>query len=185
MPVTGPERCPECGYEPLTPFFAGQCPDCSFPFDPQTRIWRPKRPWRIYLLFANAILFLPWLFRFLQVVLIYHSWPSTPVTVGAAMSIILVIWAWPRLRVLLSDGHRYAATTPTELRARTPRDAYAAPWSDIAAIEVLAGIPMVSRHSTPDRRLLDWIFDTDEEVKLFVEEVEQRVAGAKNEAPER
>ena len=65
MPVTPADRCPECGREPLVPLSPGVCPDCGFVYDEHTLVWRPRRPWRIYLLFLNTLIFLPWMFRFL------------------------------------------------------------------------------------------------------------------------
>lgn len=173
MPVSGPEKCPECGHAPLLASVLQQCPECGFAFDEQTRIWRPRRPWRIYLVFANTLIFSPWLFRFLAVTLLWGQWPSKSVVLGAVISAASLAWALPRLRVLLSEGHRYAAVTPGGVQARTPRSTYSIPWDDLAEVTVLLGVPRVKRRSTSMVCELDWIFDTDQEVREFLAAVEQ------------
>jgi hypothetical protein len=168
MPVSGPEKCPECGQAPLLPAVFRECPECGFEFDEHTRIWRPHRPWRIYLVFANTLIFSPWLFRFLAITLLWGHWPSKSVVLGALISAGSLAWALPRLRVLLSEGHRYAAVTPRGIRARTPRNAYLIPWDDVADVKVVLGVPRIKRRSTSQVCELDWIFDTDQEVKDFI-----------------
>jgi hypothetical protein len=155
---------------PLSP---GACPECGFEYDEHTRIWRPRRPWRIYLLFINTLIFLPWLFRFLAVVILLRQWPSTPVVLGALASAITLWWALPRLRVLLSEGHRFAAVTPRGIRARTPRDAYSIPWDDLEEVKILLGVPRLTRRSTSTVCELDWIFDTDQEVREFLAKIDE------------
>lgn len=174
MPVSGPDKCPECGHEPLMPLPVGCCPDCGFEYDEHTLIWRPRRPWRIYILFANTLIFSPWLFRFLQVTLLYGHWPSKSVIIGAAISLVSLAWALPRIRVLLSEGHRFAAVTPRGIQARTPRDHYLVSWGDLAEVSVLLGVPRLKRSSTESVCELDWVFDTDQEVKEFLASVEAR-----------
>jgi hypothetical protein len=149
-----------------------RCPECEFEFDEHTRIWRPRRPWRIYIVFANTLIFSPWLFRFLAEVLLWHHWPGKSVTIGAVISAGSLCWALPRLRVLLSEGHRYAAVTPGGIRARTPRNVYAISWSDLSEVTVLLGVPRIKRHSTSTVCELDWIFDTDQEVRDFLAEID-------------
>ena len=173
MPVSGPDRCPECGHAPLLPDVFQQCPECNFEFDEHTRIWRPRRPWRIYIVFANTLIFSPWLFRFLAVTLLWGYWPSKSVVLGALISAGSLAWALPRLRVLLSEGHRYAAVTPRGVQARTPRSAYSIPWNDLAEVTVLLGVPRIKRYSTSEVCELDWIFDTDQEVKDFLANIDQ------------
>ena len=173
MPAARPESCPECGHGPLVPLSPGCCPECGFEYDDQTRVWRPRRPWRIYILYANTLLFSPWLFQFLQVALLHGTWPSRPVILGAVMSLGSLLWALPRIRVLLSEGHRYAALTPRGIEARTPKNHYLVPWHDLAAVSVLVGVPRIRRRSTGGMCTLDWIFDTDEDVRTFLEQVEQ------------
>ena len=172
MPVSGPEKCPECGHGPLLPLSPGCCPECGFEYDEHTRIWRPRRPWRIYLVFANALLFSPWFFRLLQVTLRHGQWPSRSVIIGAGLSLILLLWALPRIRVLLSEGHRYAAVTPRGVQARTPKGQYVVPWEELDAVTVVLGVPLVRWRDAKSARMLDWIFDTDEEVRDFVSKVE-------------
>jgi hypothetical protein len=167
MPVTGPDKCPECGHEPLVPVSPGVCPECGFQYDEHTLIWRPKRPWRIYLLFANTLIFLPWLFRFLQVVVLLRQWPTTPVVLGALASAITLGWSLPRLRVLLSEGHRFVALTPRGIQARTPKDHYLVPWDELGEVTVLFGVPQLKRRTATTTCTLDWIFDTDREVEDF------------------
>ena len=149
-----------------------RCPECAFEFDEHTRIWRPSRPWRIYLVFANTLIFSPWLFRFLAVTLLWGHWPSKSVTLGAVISAGSLCWALPRLRVLLSEGQRYAAVTPRGIRARTPRDAYSIPWEDLAEVTVLLGVPRLKRRSISAVCELDWIFDTDQEVSDFLANID-------------
>ena len=174
MPVAGPDKCPECGHEPLMPLDSGVCPECGFEYDAPTRIWRPRRPWRIYILFANTLIFSPWLFKFFEITLLHHQWPNTSVSLGAAMSGVSLIWALPRLRVLLSDGHRYAAVTPRGVEARTPRNRHVVPWSELAEVSVLFGVPRIRRLDIDPVVELDWIFDTDKEVEEFVETIQRR-----------
>ncbi len=173
MPVSGPDKCPECGHAPLLPDVFRQCPECGFEYDRHTLIWRPRRPWRIYLPFVNTLIFSPWLFRFLAVVLLDGHWPNKSVTLGAVISAGSLAWALPRLRVLLSEGHRYAAVTPRGVQARTPRNAYSIPWDDLGKVTVLLGIPHLTRRSTSAVCELDWIFDTDQEVKGFLANIDQ------------
>ena len=155
---------------PLNP---GCCPECGFEYDEQTRIWQPRRPWRIYILFANTLLFSPWLFRLLQVTLLHGAWPSRSVILGAAMSLGSLLWALPRIRVVLSEGHRYAAITPRGIEARTPKNRYLVPWHDLVDVSVLVGIPRIRRHSRRDVCTLDWVFDSDQEVRDFLEQIEE------------
>jgi len=169
MPVSGPDRCPECGHSPLVPLDVGCCPECGFEFDRHTLIWRPNRPWRIYILFANAAIFSPWLFRFLAVTLLYHQWPGRSVIIGALLSAGSLCWALPRLRVLLSEGHRYAAITPRGVRARTPRATCTIPWDQLAEFKVLAGVPRLRQRDRREACYLEWIFDTDAEVSEFID----------------
>jgi hypothetical protein len=173
MPASGPEKCPECGQAPLMPDVFQRCPECGFEFDEYTRIWRPSRPWRIYLVFANTLLFSPWLFRFLAEVLLWQHWPTKSVVLGAVISAGSLAWALPRLRVLLSEGHRYAAVSPRGVQARTPRSAYSIPWDDLAEVTVLLGVPRLKRRSTREVCELDWIFDTDQEVSDFLANIDQ------------
>jgi len=173
MPVAGPDKCPECGHEPLLPLSPGNCPECGFEYDAHTLIWRPRRPWRIYIPFANTLIFSPWLFRFFGVVLLLRQWPSKSVILGALISAVSLIWALPRLRVLLSEGHRFAAVTPRGIQARTPRNAHLIPWNDVGEIRVLLGVPRLRRRSTAALCELDWIFDTDQEVRDFLTKIEQ------------
>jgi hypothetical protein len=173
MPQCGPERCPECGHEPLLPLSPGSCPDCGFEYDEHTLIWRPRRPWRIYIPFINTLIFSPWLFRFLAVVLLLQQWPSKSVILGAVISAASLVWALPRIRVLLSEGHRFAAVTPRGVQARTPRDAYLIPYSDLGEVTVLLGIPRLARRSTSTVCTLDWVFDSDREVSDFVAKIEE------------
>ncbi len=168
MPVSGPDRCPECGAGPLVPLPVGCCPDCGFEYDEHTRIWRPRRPWRIYLLFANTLLFSPWLYRLLEVVIRYHQWPSASVLFGGLVSAGSLAWALPRLRVVLSEGHRYAALTPRGIQARTPKNRYFIPWDDLADVSVVVGVPRLHRHSDPSVCLLEWIFESDGEIHEFL-----------------
>lgn len=171
MPKSRPDRCPECGHAPLLPVEQGRCPECAFPYDRQTVVWRPRRPWRIYLAFANTLVFSPWLFRFLEVTLLWGQWPSRSVMIGAAISGTCLLWALPRLRVVLSDGHRYAALTPRGIQARTPRDYYDISWEDMVSIKILFGIPVLHARGHSNAILLEWIFDTDREVADFIEAV--------------
>ncbi|MFQ5805703.1 MAG: hypothetical protein ACE5I3_04550 [Phycisphaerae bacterium] len=173
MPMSGPDKCPECGHEPLLPLSPGNCPECGFEYDQDTLIWRPRRPWRIYLLFVNTLIFLPWLFRFLQVVVLLRQWPTTPVVLGALASLTTLGWALPRIRVLLSEGHRYAAVTPRGIQARTPRNAYTIPWEDLGEVTVLLGVPRVKQRGRSGVCELDWIFDTDQEVRDFLAKIEE------------
>lgn len=173
MPVSGPDKCPECGQAPLVPVSPGCCPECGFEYDEHTLIWRPRRPWRIYLLFLNTLIFLPWLFRLLQVVLLYHKPPTKPVVLGALASLITLCWALPRLRVLLSEGHRFAAITPRGVQARTPRNAYLIPWAELGEVTALLGIPRLKQRGTATVATLDWIFDSDQEVRDFLAGIEE------------
>jgi|GEM_PF-1643184 len=173
MPASRADQCPECGHAPLLPVEGGTCPECGFVYDQHTLIWRPRRPWRIYIMFANTLIFSPWLFRFLAVVLLWGHWPPKSVLIGAAISGGSLCWALPRLRVLLSDGHRYAAVTPTGVQARTPRRRYALSWDDIREITVVLGIPHIVHRDSGRAILLDWIFDTDQEVREFLEAIER------------
>lgn len=168
MPVSGPDKCPECGRAPLVPLSPGQCPECGFEYDEHTLIWRPRRPWRIYVVFANVLVFSPWLFRFFEVVLLARQWPSKPVMLGAAIALVSLCWALPRIRVLLSEGHRYAAVTPRGIHARTPRDVCLIPYGDVREVSVLFGVPHIRRLSRRRACQLDWIFDSDAEVQGFI-----------------
>jgi uncharacterized protein (DUF983 family) len=172
MPVSSADRCPECGHERLLPLSPGACPECGFEYDEHTLIWRPRRPWRIYILFINTGIFLPWLARFLQVVLMYHKWPSRAVVLGALASLATLCWALPRLRVLLSEGHRFAAVTPRGVQARTPRHACLIPWAGLEKVSVRLGVPHLHQHGSRQVCELEWIFDTDDEVREFVAKVE-------------
>ena len=171
MPVAPPDRCPECGHLPLLPAEGGACPECDFPYDRRTLVWRPRRPWRIYLAFANTLVFSPWLFRFLEVTLLWGHWPSRSVLLGAVVSALSLAWALPRLRVVLSDGHRYAAITPRGVQARTPRNFYEIPWADLVSVKVLFGVPVLHSRESKNAILLEWIFDTDREVDAFLDAV--------------
>lgn len=173
MPVSGPNKCPECGHEPLLPLNPGRCPECGFEYDEHTLIWRPRRPWKIYIAFANTLVFSPWLFQFFEVVLLLRQWPSKSVMLGAAISLISLCWALPRIRVLLSEGHRFAAVTPRGIQARTPRNAYWIPLDDLRDVTVVLGVPRIKRHSSAGVCQLDWVFDTDQEVRAFLATVEQ------------
>jgi len=172
MPVCRPDRCPECGHEPLLPLSPGACPDCGFEYDEHTLIWRPRRPWRIYLLFVNTAVFLPWLAHFLAALVLLRRWPPTPIVLGALASLVTLWWAVPRLRVLLSEGHRFAAVTPRGIQARTPRGACLVPWNDLGEVTVLLGVPRIRRLSSSSICELDWIFDTDQEVAALLAAVE-------------
>jgi hypothetical protein len=183
MPVSGPDRCPECGHELLPPISPGRCPECGFEYDRHTRIWRPRRPWRIYIPFANTLVFSPWLFRFLAEALLLRQWPSKSVILGAVISAVSLAWALPRLRVVLSEGHRFAAVTPRGIQARTPRNAYLVPWRDLGEVTVLFGVPRIGRAGTSAIYQLDWIFDSDAEVRDFVATVTQ--ARQRYEPPDR
>jgi hypothetical protein len=185
MPVSSPNRCPECGHEPLLPLPSGGCPECGFEYDEHTLIWRPRRPWRIYLLFINTLIFSPWLFRFLQEALLHGYWPSKTVVLGALISACSLIWALPRIRVLLCEGHRYAAVTPFGIQARTPRNIYVIPWDDLAECRVLFGVPRLKRHSASTVCELDWIFDTDREVEAFVTEIDRAQGRYRSPKPDR
>ena len=118
-------------------------------------------------MFANTLIFSPWLFRFLAVTVLLGQWPNHSVVLGALLSAGSLTWALPRLRVLLSEGHRYAAITPRGLQARTPKNTYLIPWADLAEITIVLGVPRIKRCSTPTVCELDWIFDTDREVRDF------------------
>lgn len=91
--------------------------------------------------------------------------------IGAAISGTCLLWALPRLRVVLSDGHRYAALTPRGILARTPRAFYDIPWDELVSVMVLFGIPVVHARGNSNAVLLEWIFDTDREVADFIEAV--------------
>ena len=173
MPVSTPDRCPECGHAPLALGTQTACPQCGFPLDAATLVWRPRRPWRIYIAYAAAAIFSPWLARLLQVVLTHGRLPDITVIVGAAMSLIALSWALPRLRVLLSEGHRYAAITPAGIRARTPRGEHTVKWPDLRQVRIMLGIPIIERRSTPRPIALEWIFDHDAEAQHFVTAVQQ------------
>ncbi len=173
MPAGKPERCPECGAGPLVPLPVGCCPDCGLQYDEHTLIWRPRRPWRIYLVYVNAAVFLPWLVRFLDLLIVYHRWPDGPTTFGAAVAAASLAWALPRLRVILTEGHRYAVVGPRGVQARTPRNRYFISWAELQRVEVWLGIPRLWRRDKRQPCLLEWIFDSDSEVAAFVETVEQ------------
>ncbi len=171
MPVSGPDRCPECGAGPLVPLPVGCCSECGFEYDADTRIWRPRRSWHIYLLFANTLLFSPWLYRLLEVTIRYHQWPSASVLFGGLVSAGSLAWALPRLRVVLAEGHRYVAITPRGIQARTPKNRYFIPWDDLADVSVVLGVPRLRRRREDATCLLEWIFDSDQEVAAFVDAV--------------
>lgn len=171
MPVGQPENCPECAREIVAPLLHAVCPDCGFQYDEYTLVWRPSRPWRIYLLFANVAVCTPFVFQFLRSLLLHGRLPSNATTVGAAIGLVALLWAVPRVRVLLTEGHRFAAITPRGIQVRTTRGPRLVEWDRLRAVRVRLGVPLLVAEDWPRPYALDWVFDTDAEVAEFLRQV--------------
>ncbi len=176
MPAGPPERCPECGEIIVAPLMRAVCSECSFEYDEHTIVWRPSRPWSIYIMFANAAICVPFLFQFLQSVALYGRLPHNAVTAAAAVGIAALGWALPRLRVLLTEGYRYAAVTPLGIYAGTTRGRRIIPWAQLADVRVSFGIPIVLPVEPGRPCELDWVFDSDQEVTAFIAAVRASAA---------
>jgi hypothetical protein len=53
------------------------------------------------------------------------------------------------------------------LQARTTRGLQRIPWSDVAGLAVMFGVPILLRHEAGRECRLEWIFDSDAEVAEF------------------
>jgi hypothetical protein len=152
-------HCPECaaslapaGLEPQ------RCAECGFQYAADTVVFRPAQPWRIYAVFALALLSLPGLLSFLETVLARLQRP-TPLQIAlAGATVALLIWCGRRLRVLL-EPNRYVAITPAGIQARTPRRAAMIAWHDIREVDRTGPTPSIRRFSDESPFALEWVFD--------------------------
>lgn len=175
MLVGPPQRCPDCGREIVAPLMHAVCPDCGFEYDEHTRIWQPRNPGRLYLLLLNILICLPIVFHFLQVLLLSGQRPSNVLTIAAVIAVVGLVWAVPRLRLVLTEDRRFAAVTPRGLQARAGRGECLVGWSDFDSVRVRLGVPHVHRRGEARPIPLDWVFDSDDEVADFVQQVGQAV----------
>lgn len=149
---------------------AQRCAECGFSYAADSVVFRPARPWRIYLLFAAALAILPGLLSFLETTLARLERPTPLQTLFAAAAIILLVWCGRRLRVLL-EPNRYVAITPSGVAARTPRITARLGWHEMREITLRGSIPLIYRHANEPPVLLEWVFDPGE-VDLFRAELQ-------------
>lgn len=171
----GLKRCPECERE-LDPHNPPRCPDCGFPLLPPPILFRPRRPWSIYITFAAGLLFLPGLLRLLRDVFFAGVSPEPATVLTGLVALGALAWSVPRLRVVLVDGRRYAALTEAGIHARTPRQTLFIPWTDVERIEDRMGIPGVRARTRPATVWLEWVFDTDGQAAEFRRLAEEKRA---------
>lgn len=171
MPSSPPTICPECGRELVAPLFHAVCSDCGFEYDEHTLVWHPRHPRRLYWLIANVLVCSPVLFHFLQVLLLYRQRPSNALSVGALIALAGLLWAVPRLASFFAEGERYVAVTPRGIQARTSHESFMLEWEEFDGVRVRFGVPRVCRRSGARASALEWVFDTDQEVRAFEEAV--------------
>lgn len=179
MLLTAFDECPECGHDlrGLPP--PHRCPECGFPYDQQTRIWRPGRSWTFYVPFALTLLFLPAIFRLLGLISLGRV-PNLGEVLLAAIAVYCLCWTAPRLNEL-ARNQRYAALTPDGIRARTARGLVHIPWEELGEVYDAFGEPRIRSAADGRAHELSWIFDSDREASEFraaLEEARRRYLSA-------
>ena len=118
MPVSGPDRCPECNYSlhGLPP--PHRCPECGFEYDEHTLIWRPAQPRKLWLgIFATLTTILVInVSNILNVGRGLHNLAVVIVGVNVIMLAMVGAQAW-RARSVNRLG-RFVAVAPTGVHTR-------------------------------------------------------------------
>jgi hypothetical protein len=166
MILLSPNHCPECGYGlhglPPPPY---RCPECGFAYDEGTAIWRPPKPWMVYVTLGVVALYTGW--RALNDIvdpLRIGVPPNAPrvglIAVTSACLLAMVYW-------LRAAERRYAAVGWRGLTVRTRHTTASLPWDAVAG---LAGSWQRCRIRVKGRRSSLWLehfFATRAEADVF------------------
>ena len=122
MPVTGPERCPQCNYDlrGLPP--PHRCPECGLAYDEHTRIWRPGHG----SLGWGTLLLAPLIVVGFLLMLVDGCGLFAVFFFVAAFYVPLVLWRERSIR-----GGRWVAVLPEGVRVRTAELSDTVPWIHI------------------------------------------------------
>lgn len=172
MSAFHPGRCPDCGYSLKGLPAQHRCPECGFPYDQRTRVWRPRRPWKIYIYVVG----IPFLWISLLVNAYVHTFASPdrkdPRLRAAATVEWIVLMTAPVVglwRAWRSTRRgRFAAITPKGIRARTKDLDIDLAWEDIAGVTAKrAGDPEIRQHGSRRTHVIRFIFDDADDVARF------------------
>ena len=139
-----PDACVHCGYSQTGLPAVHACPECGFQYDDQMYIIRAKGPWGLSALNLFAMLF---------TVVFFRSMAQPPIDflaefvgesiangLGLLVLVAVVIW-FVRIFIRLWTTNRYAAVTPTGIRARTLSGEISVPWSEFEYLQMRGFIP--------------------------------------------
>ncbi len=170
MPRTEAPTCLDCGRQYPSELKLSTCPECGVPLEPRAVVWRPHRPWTGLIPFALLIVFAPLLIKLLVTIIVQRLPPHPTLVFCGLIGAGLIAWCAPRLR-LLTDARRFVALTPAGIHARTSRGSTFVPWTEVATLTHPLGIPRVIARDAAVHEL-DWIFETDKQVREFREAVQ-------------
>ena len=172
MPAIRPGRCPDCGYRLYGLPPPHRCPECGFPYDEHTRVWRPRRPWKVYIYVVGVpVLWLSALVNGVAQSYMLSAGPPEPLRYVAVVlnwSAVVGVPIFAIWRAFRSNRRgRFAAITPEGVRVRTRDFDADLPWGDI--VEVIpkrAGDPSIV---TRDGKTyaIHFIFDDPHDVARF------------------
>jgi hypothetical protein len=177
MPVTGPKRCPDCGYSLKGLPARHRCPECGFPYDEHTLVWRPGRPWDLYVIVALGFLLFPWTLQCAYVGIIQQVALDGNSFVMGAAGVTALVYGLSRLWAMRPKRHLFAALTPRGIRIRTTEGETSIPWEDVDRLDEKDVVPAIKRRSSRKLCRLKWIFDSSSEIRQFrvcLREAQQR-----------
>ena len=130
MPQADLSQCPECAYDlrGLPP--PHRCPECGFEYDEFTRVWKPRRPARLYLTLLGSAGFV-WLWIIPGVG--SKGWTDIAWLFAGALWAIALAYQICRCFVSNRRG-RYIAIVPGGIRIRTIGESKLIPWTSVRGV---------------------------------------------------
>lgn len=173
MSAFHPGRCPDCGYRLYGLPPRHQCPECGFPYDEYTHVWRPRRPWKVYIYVLGVpVLWLSALVNGVAQTYMLSAGPPEPLRYVAVVlnwSAVVGVPVFAIWRGFRSNRRgRFAALTPKGIRVRSRDLDIDLSWQDIADVTAKrAGDPEIRQHGSRRTHLIRFIFDDADDVARF------------------
>jgi hypothetical protein len=137
MRITGPEKCPICGYDLRGLPCPHRCPEFGTAYDGLTRTWRPRRPWSFYVmmaLFTVSILGSTCsLGQALTTGRAMSTYDVLPTVMGTMLAVTAILW------VAFGMRRRCLAILPDGLFIRDGGSEMFVPWTDVGRSHPTAG----------------------------------------------
>jgi len=126
-------QCPQCEYSLRGLPARHRCPECGFEYDEYTRVWKPRRPWAIYVLASFPLMILVLNLSNFRIRAGLSGVWGIALSVFAVIAVAVCVRRFFRAREANARG-RYVAIAPAGLMIRIEGEPVTLPWRNLVKV---------------------------------------------------